>query len=228
MQGKVLFSQGICYSRKREVAMIMYRTEMYQQEVGMEEFIAKYQDIDKFMAYCRACPNYNARWSCPPLSFDVGEMLAKYSRVHLVGLKMTYDAETIASADTPEKVKQVTWDTLFVEKRALEETLLIVESENAGSMSLSSGGCHYCETCARAEGQPCTYPDKMRYSLDAFGFDLTAITADQLGIDLCWSEGALPPYYTLIHALLLPAHAEVDENVLAERIRQEHTKQTAK
>lgn len=207
---------------------MMYETELYQQDIAMDEFIAKYQDIDKFMAYCRACPNYGARWSCPPLSFDVGEMLAKYDRVHLVGLKMTYDQETIRLADTPEKVKSVTWDTLFVEKRVLEETLLVVESENAGSMSLSSGGCHYCETCARTEGKECIYPDKMRYSLDAFGFDLTAITADQLGIDLCWSQGALPPYYTLIHALLLPACADVDMTALAERIKEEHEHHIAK
>ncbi len=208
--------------------MMMYETELYQADIPMKEFIAKYQDIDKFMAYCRACPNYNVRWSCPSLSFDVGELLAKYDRVHLVGLKMTYDQETIRSADTPEKVKSVTWDTLFVEKRALEETLLIVESENAGSRALSSGGCHYCDTCARTEGKACIYPDKMRYSLDAFGFDLTAITAQQLGIDLCWSQGALPPYYTLIHALLLPVGAETDESVLAERIKNERENHIAK
>lgn len=201
--------------------MMMYRTELYQQDIAMADFIAKYQDIDKFMAYCRACPNYDVRWSCPSLSFEVGDFLAKYDRVHLVGLKMTYDAETIRSADTPEKVKSVTWDTLFVEKRALEETLLVVESEHEGSQALSSGGCHYCDACARTEGKPCIYPDKMRYSLDAFGFDLTAITADRFGIDLCWSQGALPPYYTLIHALLLPVGSSVDEDALADRIRDE-------
>ena len=206
----------------------MYQTELYQQDIAMADFIAKYQDIDKFMAYCRECPNYNARWSCPSLSFGVGDLLAKYDRVHLVGLKMTYDEMTIASADTPAKVKSVTWDTLFVEKRALEETLLAVEGEHAGSRALSSGGCHYCDTCARTEGKPCTYPDKMRYSLDAFGFDLTAITADQFGIDLCWSKGALPPYYTLIHALLLPVGCDIDTTALTERIREEHTKHIAK
>lgn len=206
----------------------MYQTQLYQQDIAMADFIAKYQDIDKFMAYCRACPNYDTRWSCPSLSFAVGDFLAKYDRVCLVGLKMTYDEATIASADTPEKVKSVTWDTLFKEKRALEETLLVVESENAGSCALSSGGCHYCDTCARTEGKECIYPDKMRYSLDAFGFDLTAITADQFGIDLCWSQGALPPYYTLIHALLLPVGSDIDTTALTERIREEHTKHIAK
>lgn len=206
----------------------MYETELYQRDIAMGDFIAQYQDIDKFMAYCRECPNYNTRWSCPSLSFEVGEMLAKYDRVHLVGLKMTYDEETICDADTPEKVKSVTWDTLFVEKRALEETLLTVESEYAGSQALSSGGCHYCDVCARTEGKACIHPDKMRYSLDAFGFDLTAITADQFGIDLCWSKGALPPYYTLIHALLLPNGADVETIALAERIREERERYFAR
>ena len=56
----------------------MYETELYQRDIAMGDFIAQYQDIDKFMAYCRECPNYNTRWSCPSLSFEVGEMLAAF------------------------------------------------------------------------------------------------------------------------------------------------------
>ncbi|WP_155943541.1 hypothetical protein [Mitsuokella sp. oral taxon 131] len=39
-------------------------------------------------------------------------------------------------------------------------------------------------------------------SLDSFGFNLTAITEERLGIKLLWGKGRLPAYYTLIHALL--------------------------
>jgi hypothetical protein len=42
----------------------------------------------------------------------------------------------------------------------------------------------------------------MRYSLDAFGFDLTAITKDLFQIEIIWCKDRLPEYFTLIHALL--------------------------
>ena len=47
----------------------------------------------------------------------------------------------------------------------------------------------------------------MRYSLDALGFDLSALTSDLLGIELQWAKESLPPYYTLINDFLLPAKA---------------------
>jgi hypothetical protein len=42
----------------------------------------------------------------------------------------------------------------------------------------------------------------MRYSIDAFGFDLTAITKDLFDIDIQWCKDGLPKYFTLIHGLL--------------------------
>ncbi len=206
----------------------MYQTEMFQAEVAMTDFIAKYRDADKFIEYCRACPNYNTRWSCPTLTFEPSERLAEYDRIHLVSVKMTYDEQTIAAADTPEKVKKTTWDTLFVEKRAMEEVLIGLEEELVGTLSLSSGGCHICEVCSRVDKQACRFPDKMRHSLDAFGFDLTAITEQELGINLCWSKGNLPPYYTLIHALLLPANVTITDDELNQHILDKWNQRTIK
>ena len=42
----------------------------------------------------------------------------------------------------------------------------------------------------------------MRYSMDAFGFDLSAITKDMLGIEILWCKDRLPEYFTLIHGIL--------------------------
>ena len=42
----------------------------------------------------------------------------------------------------------------------------------------------------------------MRYSMDAFGFDLSAITKDMLGIEIIWCKDRLPDYFTLIHGIL--------------------------
>lgn len=77
-----------------------------------------------------------------------------------------------------------------------------MEKNLPGSISLSSGGCNLCNVCSRKDGIPCRQPDKMRYSLDAFGFDLTAITKDMFDIDILWCKDRLPDYFTLIHGIL--------------------------
>ncbi len=196
----------------------MYTVKMFQSDISMEAFIRRYRDAEKYKAYCRACPNYNTRWSCPPLTFDAEEELAKYRHVAVVALKMTYDEDTIKQADTAEKIKSVTWDTLMKEKAKMEERLGGVEAEITGSRGLSSGGCHRCTVCTRTEGKPCRFPDKMRYSLDSLGFDLSAITQDLLGIKLCWCTDTLPPYYTLIHALFLADDGCITDGSLPRRI----------
>ena len=179
-----------------------YQVEYSTSPIDMRSLRQKYQDQEKFMAYCRECPRYLARWSCPPLSFDVGEFLAPYASVHLVCAKILLDEETIRAADTAEKIKTVGWDIVSAVKLDLEKRMLKLESLVPGSLSLSSGGCNFCEHCTRETGEPCRQPDKMRYSLDAFGFDLSAITKDVFQIEILWCKDSLPDHFTLIHALL--------------------------
>ena len=87
-------------------------------------------------------------------------------------------------------------------KLDIEERMKILETRMPGSRSLSSGGCGLCEACARKENLPCRRPEEMRYSMDAFGLDLTTITKDVFHIDILWCRDRLPEYFTLIHGLL--------------------------
>ena len=180
----------------------MYRVEYRTDHVEMARFREKYQDREKFMAFCRECPRYDARWSCPPLSFDVDSFLEPYARINLLCAKIDLDGETIRAADTAEKIKTMGWDIVSTVKLDLEGRLRKLETQIPGSLSLSSGGCSLCESCTRKTGAPCRQPDKMRYSLDAFGFDLTAITKDMFHIVILWCKDSLPKYFTLIHGLL--------------------------
>lgn len=180
----------------------MYRVEYRTEHVEMARFREKYQDREKFMAFCRECPRYDARWSCPPLSFDADKFLAPYVQINLLCAKIHLDDETIRAADTAEKIRTTGWDIVSTVKHDLEERLRKLETQIPGSVSLSSGGCSLCESCTRTTGAPCRQPDRMRYSLDAFGFDLTAITKDMFHIEILWSKDSLPKYFTLIHGLL--------------------------
>ena len=100
------------------------------------------------------------------------------------------------------KIKSVGWEILLSVKLDMEEKLRQLEKHIPGSVSLSSGGCNLCKLCSRKDGHPCRQPDKMRYSLDAFGFDLTAITKDMFDIDILWCKERLLDYFTLIHGIL--------------------------
>ena len=180
----------------------MYSVEYRTNHVEMARFRERYQDREKFMAFCRECPRYDTRWSCPPLSFDVDSFLAPYARINLLCAKINLDDETSRAADTAEKIKTTGWDVVSTVKLDLEERMRKLEARVPGSVSLASGGCNLCETCTRPTGAPCRQPDKMRYSLDAFGFDLTAITKDMFRIEILWCKDSLPQYFTLIHGLL--------------------------
>lgn len=191
----------------------MYHTTAVINSGPLSGFIAKYQHREKFLDFCKECKNYHTRWSCPPLSMDVSQFLQHFGHMYVIGVKVIYDADTIRRTNTAEKMKEVTVQSLREVKRKLAEALLAVERSVPGSVSLASGGCNICPRCARYDGLPCRYPERMRHSLESLGFDLTAITADFLQIELKWSKESLPEYYTLIHALLTkhPVSGAVEE-----------------
>ncbi|WP_027406611.1 DUF2284 domain-containing protein [Anaerovibrio sp. RM50] len=179
-----------------------YSVEYHTNHITISDFRGKYQNQEKFMAFCRECPRYNSTWSCPPLFFDVDKYLDKFTYIYVICAKIKLSSHTIAEADTSGKIKDMGWEIVSSVKTDLDEKLLDMEKHIPDSVALSSGGCIFCEACSRKEGLPCRQPDKMRYSMDAFGFDLTAITKDMFSIDIQWCKDRLPDYFTLIHGLL--------------------------
>ncbi|SFT39903.1 Predicted metal-binding protein [Selenomonas sp. GACV-9] len=175
----------------------------------MAEFRKRYQDRDKYIAYCRECPNYDTVWSCPPLHFDADAYLAKYQWIHVIGCKVILDRHIIEAADTAKNIKSVGGQIVTAVKLDMEQRMRKMEEAVPGSISLSSGGCNMCPECTRKEGRPCRYPDKMRYSLDAFGFDLSAIAKDMLGMEIQWCKDRLPDYFTLVHGWLTVEETDI-------------------
>lgn len=179
-----------------------YIIEYRKNSMPTTSFRRKYQNREKYMAYCRECPNYNAVWTCPPLAFAVDTYLERFEWINVLCARIILSNQVIVEADTPDKIRTVGWEILLSVKLDMEEKLRRMEKHIPGSVSLSSGGCNLCKECGRKDGLPCRQPDKMRYSLDAFGFDLTAITKDMFDIDILWCKERLPDYFTLIHGIL--------------------------
>ena len=194
-----------------EVMDRKYRVEYKVVQLPMKELEEKYADVEKFLACCKACPNYDTLWSCPPLTINRNEFLRQFKSVTFVGGKITLDKDLIEKVREPEEIKEVSWSILTPEMNAIQEKMIKLEKLVPGSISLNAGGCSLCNgDCTRKEGKPCRQPDRMRYSLDAFSFDITAITKEILGYEIIWCKDSLPEHYTLIHALMSPKSPEED------------------
>lgn len=176
--------------------MYEYTTQYYTHAIAVEEYVARFRDAERILALCRQCPNYGKSWGCPPFDYDTDAILRKYQYVHLVAVKITPAEENI-----PIEKSQ---NLLIPERLKIEKELLELERRYDGRAFTFVGKCLYCgdASCARTCNRPCRHPDKVRPSLEAFGFDITRTLSELFGIELLWGkEGVLPPYLTLVCAL---------------------------
>lgn len=171
------------------------KIETFERTISVPEYIEQYVNVEDFLEKCKECNNYDCKWSCPSFDFDPLDYWNKYDSFRVVGKKIFLD-ET--DKDNWENgIKQV--------KEDLTKELFEEEEKNPGSISLSAGSCQICEEgqCTKTKGEPCKYPEKMRYSIEALGGDVGATASRLLGIDLQWIEqGQVPDYFALIGGLL--------------------------
>lgn len=181
----------------------MYTTEVRVKAIPVEDWLKRYCFPGKFLGACRQCPDYNMLWSCPPYVPEAAGFLGKYRTAHIIGVKVVYDREQRARALLgPREAEMVREESYGVVKKALLETLLQMEAACPGSTTVAAGRCEQCEKCTRPRGRICKRPERMRYSFSAFGFDLTAIAEELLGLELLWAGEGLPEYNAAIAAFL--------------------------
>lgn len=180
----------------------MYTLKITGRDAFLDDVLARYQNREKFLKYCMACKKYNTCWSCPPLNFDIDEYLHAYKYIYFWGIQIFYAKDIIANVTEKGKIWGISMRTTETVKKQVNDILLSVEKKIPDTLSLSSGGCSFCRKCSRINNEVCCKPEKMRYSLDAFGIDLGGLSEDFLRIKLLWSKDRLPQYHTLIHALL--------------------------
>lgn len=196
----------------------MHKVERLTATIGVAQYIDEYVNIDEFLECCKACPNYNRKWSCPPHDFDVINYWQQFNKLYLISSKITLTEESkVRNYDNEELIK-VLHEALLAEKLKLIEELFAMEKVYPGSMSLFAGSCGLCGdglmdngTCSRIECNYelggakayCRHFDKMRYSLESLGGNVGATCSQLLGTELKWVEaGKLPPYFVLVAGLL--------------------------
>ncbi len=181
--------------------------EIIESEVAMDEYLETCVDVPQFLEYCKQCTNYNHIWSCPPFSFDPVEYMKGYGRILFVGYKIIIPEEKRQKTYTKKEQEVLMKELLSGPKKALDADMLERERNHPGSKALSGGSCLSCDPgkCAKLEGKPCRYPEKMRYSVEALGGNVGLTVTKYLHQNLEWiEEGHLPGHFLLLGGLMLP------------------------
>lgn len=170
--------------------------EIITAEISARDYISGCRDVEKFIGFCRECPNYGRSWLCPPFDYDIEARLGPWTRVHIAGISIDVDGQRPVS-----KAMEV----LQPARIELSRYLLDYERSHGGLAFGFSGKCLYCGKCSRLSGKPCLHPDKARPSLEAYGFDVGATAEKLLGVKLEWGhDGFLPGRLSLVGAVFLP------------------------
>ncbi len=136
-----------------------------------------------FRKYCEMnnCGNYGKNYGCPP---DCGtpEEMEKKARRYRKALVL----------QTIQPVKDITdgQETGPLKKKHNEVVRAFMDQLAAlgiGGMPIMAGPCSACKTCAKTEGQPCRFPERMASCLSAYGINVAKLCET---CQIPWDYGA--------------------------------------
>lgn len=171
------------------------KIETFEKTINVEDYIEGYVNVEEFLEYCKACENYDRKWSCPSYDFDPVDYWRQFDELYVVGKKMILE----------EEEKEHCRDLFRQVKEEMTAELYSEEEKYPESRSLSAGSCTICgeDNCSKKNGEPCRFPDKMRYSIESLGGNVGLTASRLLGIELQWMEaGKAPDYFVLVGGLL--------------------------
>ena len=179
-----------------ETSHINYTTERFSAEIDAKAYIEGFRKVGDFAKFCQQCGNYGRRYGCPPFEDGTLSIVNNYRKVRIYGVKIIPRDKNLPLEAANRLMEPVT--------NQLNRELLEEEKALDGYGLGFVGTCPYCnnEPCARIEGRSCRHPDKVRPSLEAFGFDVGKTAKDLLGVELKWSQdGLIPEYLTLVYGI---------------------------
>ena len=168
----------------------------YKQIKLNKEHLSKYLNPNLFNSYCKnGCPNHSQKWTCPPFCPPFEE----YSKNHTsISLYLLYTSPK-QFIQFDEKDRSLSAYNFI--KEELQSFLRKKELPNEKMIAANS--CEFCKTCKVAEGKACHIPEKIRYNLVAFGFDVSAIMTDLFQHKIEWAkENKVPNMVSSVGAIL--------------------------
>ncbi|MBM7614927.1 DUF2284 domain-containing protein [Alkaliphilus hydrothermalis] len=176
--------------------------------------ITKYYQPEKFLGYCKACQYYDKIWTCPPYDFNTSEVLENYQYIYVIGSKL-YIKDLDEGFDellNHDDLDYVSNQIYRAARGIVDEQLVEIEESSNNLRVLLAGRCLVCTPCTREEKKSCRYPEKMHFSLESIGFDVSSICEDILCDKILWAKDILPEYFLLVSAVL--SHEKLDKEDL--------------
>ena len=184
--------------------MARYTTEIKESHIAVADFLERFVDVEKFLGYCKECGNYNKHCSCPPYDFDPVELWKEYAEMKVVGMKILFDPDFVGTALDHDEWIALNTELIGKEIRNFYHHLKEEEKEVGNRYLLNPGRCCVCgdDQCDRTKA-PCAHPDRLRYSIEALGGDVPAVTKEVLDWELKWiEEGKVPEYFIFVGGML--------------------------
>jgi Predicted metal-binding protein len=175
-------------------------------DFDIESCITPYTNA--FIIGTKITPNENLQNRCDSNEKPYGEQTNKEQSDNGQSSSEQFNKKQFDNKKSKEIAQQLITDV----RKLLDEALLLLEQRYPNSRALFAGTCHLCTIgmCARIKGEPCIHPDKIRPSLEAFGFDIGKTASELLGVELKWSTyGELPEYFVLVSGFFTN-HSEIE------------------
>ena len=122
------------------------------------------------MCASNACGMYNKCYMCPP---DVGDIEKLMSEVSEYDYALVYQTVTpLEDSFDFEGMIEAKKKTYPLSQEIRKE---FFNMNILNALHLGAGGCGVCETCAKQTDEPCRFPEKAMASLEAYGFNVSAL-----------------------------------------------------
>ena len=168
-------------------------TESIQTVIVSKADMMRFHDPERILSYCQSCDKHGMFWSCPPFEGVPLDQLPEWSHALLVTQKTPVNV----GSTKEELITQ-----FLAARQILGDRMKLWET--TGTITVIAGHCSGCTVCNRTEGIDCCFPSKMRYSLEALGFDVTGLAEGLAGQTVHWPESGIPDYLMTVGALLCP------------------------
>ncbi len=179
---------------EKNIDASLYDVTEYRAVINADEYIRKYRNEEKFIGFCRACRHFSKTWSCPPFLHNEEKCLDGFTLAIIFGTLLKIGSNLYEQCFEIEICKKIVYRLIEQERKRIDTRLLQLEIEYPKSRAFYAGTCYLCgkRPCTRVTNKPCRYPQQMRPSLEAFGFDIGATSEHLLGLKLDWGSPGKP------------------------------------
>lgn len=180
--------------------MALFEVEQLTADLDLDAYCEKYVDVEKYLEYCKECPDYETNWSCPPFDFDPNDIWNSYNKLKVVAFKYNFSQklldETFSEAELDMFLKRLS-------RTKVKLLNIIYRMEDENSMGLGFGPCNLCPMCTRVMGMPCKMPFKLRYSIESLGGNVDDMVKEVFDIEVKYpKDGKLLEYLMFVGGLL--------------------------